>query len=138
MPDLSLHHVSAPTRDLDRAAKFYEGVLRLTRIARPPFAIPGVWYGLGDRQIHVTLHPTANFRDGKPVDNNDVHFALRVDDFETWQAHLARLGYDAALPDDHPMRLIVRLSGPAGYPQIYLMDPDRNVIELNGPPFPAA
>ena len=31
-----------------------------------------------------------------------------------------------------PMRIIVRRKGPAGYPQLFLLDPDRNIIELNG------
>ena len=82
MMDLSLHHVSVPTRDLDRAAQFYEGVLGLGRIPRPPFPNAGIWYGVGDRQIHITVHPDANFRVSKPVDNDDIHFALRVEDFD--------------------------------------------------------
>ena len=47
------------------------------------------------------------------------------------------MGYDESLPDDDPRKLIVKLTGYAGFPQLYLMDPDRNVIELNGPPWPA-
>lgn len=137
MTGIMLHHVSVTTRDLDRAARFYETVLLLSRIPRPPFPIPGIWYGVGDRQIHVTVYPEANFRDARPVDTNDVHFALRVEDFEEWRAHLGRMGYDDGLPDEDTRKLIVKLRGPAGFPQIYLMDPDRNVIELNGPPWPA-
>ena len=32
------------------------------------------------------------------------------------------------------MRLLVKRSGLAGFPQLYLIDPDRNVIEVNGAP----
>ena len=30
------------------------------------------------------------------------------------------------------MRMIVRRNGLAGFPQVYLIDPDRNIIEVNG------
>ena len=135
MMDLSLHHVTVPTRDLDRAAQFYEGVLGLGRIPRPPFPNAGIWYGVGDRQIHITVHPDANFRASKPVDNDDIHFALRVEDFEEWCVRLKDLGYDESLPNNHPKKLIVKRSGAAGFPQVFLMDPDLNVIELNNAPF---
>jgi hypothetical protein len=30
--------------------------------------------------------------------------------------------------------LRVRRNGPAGFPQAYLLDPDRNIVEINGAP----
>jgi hypothetical protein len=43
-----------------------------------------------------------------------------------------RLREDAA--EDDPMRIMVRRDGPAGFPQLFVLDPDRNIIEINGAP----
>ena len=131
----ALHHVSVPTSDLASSCAFYEGVLELKRVPRPPFAIDGAWYGVGPLQIHLTCHSGANFRLGRPVDNDDVHFALRVEDFEAAVNHLHAHGFNQALPHVHRRRIIVKRTGPAGFPQVFVMDPCRNVIELNTAPF---
>lgn len=132
MIDIALHHVSVPTSDLSRSSLFYEKVLGLKRMQRPPFTIEGIWYAIGRLQIHITAHREANFRTGKGVDNDDVHFALRTEDFEGVVAHLKGHGFDDAHAGDHPKRLILKRTGLAGFPQVFLMDPDRNVIEING------
>ncbi|MEJ1937484.1 VOC family protein [Nostoc sp. NIES-2111] len=137
MLSLALHHVSVPTANLTAACEFYEQVLGLRKLPRPPFQIEGAWYRVGPLQIHVTAHAGANFRTGRTVDNDDVHFALRAEDFEDAVSHLKRCGYDETLPDDHPRRLILKRTGLAGFPQVFLMDPDRNVIEINQAPFNA-
>jgi catechol 2,3-dioxygenase-like lactoylglutathione lyase family enzyme len=131
----ALHHVSVPTDDLAASVAFYEGVLGLKRVPRPPFTVEGVWYGVGPLQIHLTLHPDAHFRKGKAVDNDDIHFALRVEDFEAAVAHLKAQGFGADLPLDHPKRLIVKRTGAAGFPQVFVMDPCRNLIEINTAPY---
>jgi glyoxylase I family protein len=135
MPELSLHHVSVPTRDLEKSSWFYEVVLGLTRIPRPGFQVDGIWYGIGRNHIHLVVHETASFRTGKGVDNDDIHFAIRTDDFEASYAHFKSLGFDEQLPLDHPQRMIVKRTGLAGFPQIFLMDPARNIIEINQAPF---
>ncbi len=135
MIEFALHHVSVPTDDFDASCAFYEGVLGLNRVARPPFSIAGAWYGVGLLQIHLTLHPDANFRSGRAVDNDDIHFALRVEDFEAAVSHLQSHGFGESLAHDHPRRIIVKRTGLAGFPQVFLMDPCRNVIELNTAPF---
>jgi hypothetical protein len=55
------------------------------------------------------------------LDKADGHFALRVKGFSQTRAYLEAKSV--------PMR--VTISGPTGYPQIHIMDPDRNVIEIN-------
>ena len=133
--ELSLHHVSVPTGDLDRSAQFYEGVLGLKRLPRPPFSIGGIWYAMGDRQIHIVVHPKAHFRTAKHVDNDDIHFALHVGDFEAAFALFKSHGYGEELPADHPKRMILKRTGLAGFAQLFVMDPDRNIIEINEAPF---
>ena len=31
-------------------------------------------------------------------------------------------------------RVMIRRDGPTGFPQLFLLDPDRNIIEINGAP----
>ncbi len=130
--EILLHHVAVITRDLDRSAHFYEHVLQFQRIVRPPFSIDGRWLSAGPSlQIHLTVYPQGNFRSG-PVDNDDVHFALRTDDFEAAVSRLVAAGYNPDAAPDDPMRMILKRTGPAGFPQLYVMDPDRNIMEING------
>ena len=135
MLELSFHHVSLPTRDLDKSAAFYENVLGLKRTQRPPFTTVGIWYGVGRNQIHLTVYPEGSYRPSKKVDGNDIHFALRVEDFENAYTQIKSHGYDETLPDLHPKKMILRRGGNAGFPQLFIMDPEFNTIEINMAPF---
>lgn len=131
MPTLSLHHVSVIAHDLARATAFYEGVLGLARIDRPPLKSVGVWYGLGGLQVHIIEVAAGTFRT-KPASSDDVHFALRADDFEGWITALANHGYREDLGEGDAKHLIVKRTSLTGFPQIFLTDPDLNTIEING------
>lgn len=133
MTKLALHNVSVISNDIERSAAFYESILGFKRMARPPFATSGLWYGLGALQVHIVVHPTGTFR-SHGVDNDDVHFALRTDDFDAALAMLETKGFSADLPADHPQKLIVKKTGLAGFPQVFFCDPDRNIIEINQAP----
>jgi len=126
-----LGHVVLYVRDLDRSAAFYQQLFGLAPIARPPFTIPGLWLGVGELQLHLTVYPAGNFRTG-PVDNDDIHFAFNTDDFEGFVAHAKTMGFKEDGADTDPMRMIVKRQGMAGFPQVYLIDPDHNIIEVNG------
>ena len=127
----TLHHVSLPVTDLARATRFYREVLGLAEIARPPFAFAGAWFALGDRQLHLIVNDRATTRGGKGPDSRDIHFAVRVRDFRGALAHLEARGFRADAPDDDPMRMKVNARATAGFPQIFIVDPDRNTIEIN-------
>ena len=116
MLELSLHHVSVPTSDLDRSDQFYEQVLGLQRLPRSPFTVGGIWYGIGRNQIHLVVLSTASFRTGRNVDNDDIHFAIRAEDFEAAYAHVKGFGFDENLPADHPKKMIVKRTGLASFP----------------------
>jgi catechol 2,3-dioxygenase-like lactoylglutathione lyase family enzyme len=119
---VTLHHAAVAVTDLIRAKQFYGGVLGLKEIPRPAFSFDGAWYRAGDRDIHLIVvvgDPSVN-RDRK-LDMADGHLALRVTSFAEAQAHLESAGV--------PMR--VTIGGPTGFPQIHIMDPDRNIIEIN-------
>jgi glyoxylase I family protein len=128
---VTLHHVSLVSTDPERSAEFYQTMFGLERLPRPPFKIEGVWLSCGPSlQIHLTKHLPGNFRT-KGVDNNDVHFAFRTDDFEGILARLTAAGFSEEATEDDAIRLIVNRSGMAGFLQLYVMDPDRNIIEVN-------
>jgi glyoxylase I family protein len=133
MAGLSLHHVAIIVTDLERSSAFYRGLFGLEPIDRPPFSIPGQWLGVGALQVHLTVYAAGNFRK-RAVDNDDIHFAFRTDDFEGFVTRAKSMGFVEMGADDDPMRMIVKRQGMAGFPQCYLMDPDRNIIEVNGAP----
>ena len=76
----------------------------------------------------MTLYPPGSFRTGN-VDGADSHFAFRTDDFEGALATLTVNGFREDAAEDDPMRVMVRRDGPAGFPQLFILDPDRNIIE---------
>lgn len=131
----TLHHVSVPSSDIDRSKRFYSGVLGLKEVARPPFPFPGAWYQVGDRTLHLIVGERSTFREGKGIDSHDVHVAIRVKSYGRAIQHLASLGYvplDPQAPDQDPFKTMrINPSGTAGFPQIYILDPDRNVVEIN-------
>jgi glyoxylase I family protein len=126
-----VHHVSLATSDLPRALAFYRDVLGLKQIDRPPFSIGGAWLEAGSSQIHLIDYPDGTFRRRSSIDNNDVHFALRVADFEAALTELSEKGYREDAAEDDPTRVLVKRTGLAGFPQAYLVDPDQHVVEIN-------
>ena len=137
MPGLrieGLHHVSLPVRDLARSRAFYEDVIGLRPLPRPPFDFAGAWYALGSTQqlhlIDAAASPAPTLRGERPVDARDVHFAVRVSSYAEAAAHLRALGYapDAA---DPARRTRESPAGASGFMQLFLLDPDGHVIELN-------
>ena len=120
----ALHHVSIPVSDVDRSRAFYREILGLEEIQRPPFDFPGAWFAVGDGSQHLHLigdprNPT--FRSDKPLDPRDTHFAMRVTSFGEMLDFLESKGIE----------MIVDPHATAGFPQIYILDPDRHVIEIN-------
>jgi catechol 2,3-dioxygenase-like lactoylglutathione lyase family enzyme len=127
----AIHHVSLSVSDLERARAFYRDVLGLREIPRPPFDFPGAWLAAGETQhLHLIVHANSTFRTGKGLDNRDGHFAVRVGNYWETVEELRAKGYSEDAPDLH-RRMRVQPSGTAGFPQIYILDPDRNVIEIN-------
>ncbi|HKG90360.1 MAG TPA: VOC family protein [Gemmatimonadaceae bacterium] len=126
----TIHHVSLPVTDLARSRRFYGGVLGLPEIERPPFATRGAWYQCGDRQLHLIVGEHSTFRASRRIDTGDVHLAIRVASYRAALAHLASHGY-AADAADELLALKEQPTGAAGFPQLFLLDPDRNVIEIN-------
>ena len=127
----AVHHVSLTVSDLEHSRRFYGGVLELAEIARPPFSFPGAWFQVGaSQQLHLIVCDDPTFRAGKGIDTRDVHFAVRVPSFRSAVEALRARGYSEDAGDDF-RKMIVRPRATAGFPQIYILDPDRHVIEIN-------
>lgn len=126
-----VHHVSLATSDLPRALAFYCGVLGLKQVDRPTLPKAGAWLETGQSQIHLIEYPDGTFRRKSVIDNHDVHFALRVEDFEAALKELTDKGYREDAGENDAMRVLVRRTGPVGFPQIYLLDPDQHTVEIN-------
>ena len=120
---LYLHHVSVCVSDLATAKRFYGEVLALRELPRPDLGFPGAWYAVGaSQELHLIVHPPARtVRGTRDIDGRDGHFAFRVADY---QATLARLRA-------HGIPMIESARNATPWAQIYVTDPDGNVIELN-------
>jgi glyoxylase I family protein len=109
-----LNHASVRISDLARAREFYEGLLGLRTAPRPDLGFPGAWYDVGGAQVHL-------IEQGKMLDDidpTDPHFALEVDDLEAVRRTL----------DARGVRYLH-----FGGPQLWLRDPDGNVVEICEP-----
>lgn len=119
-----LHHVSLAVRDLARAKVFYAEVLGLRELERPPFKSRGVWYAVGtDQQLHLLEHPPGETLRSGEIDTTDGHFSIWIKSYSEAIAWLDAKGiHYEARPDSV-----------AGFAQIYILDPDHNIIELGAP-----
>jgi catechol 2,3-dioxygenase-like lactoylglutathione lyase family enzyme len=116
-----LNHVALHVADVSRSMAFYRDVLRLEAIPRPGFTFPGAWFRLGaDQELHLIGERTREV----VSHNRGNHFALLVDDLDTWEQHLVATGAN----------IVPRKLRPDGAYQIFVVDPDGHYVELCTPP----
>src|SRR5215212_6045978 len=120
----AIHHVSIPVTDLERSKQFYREILGLTEIDRPPFDFPGAWFQVGDRQLHLIVHDNSTLRSEKAVDSRDIHFAIRVTSYRQTREFLRSKGFHPQAEDEFK-KMKEDPHATAGWPQLYIMDPDR-------------
>ncbi len=116
---MHLHHVAVIVGDLDRASRFYEGVLGLKRDARPDLGFPGLFYSLGHgQQLHLMQIDDPCEACGRPSHGGrDYHFALASDDLESLMARLKE-------------QSILYTRSRSGRAAIFFRDPDGNAVEV--------
>jgi catechol 2,3-dioxygenase-like lactoylglutathione lyase family enzyme len=131
MSVFSLHHVSISVSNLEKSVLFYTTVIGLVPILRPPFRSEGAWLAIGEQQVHLNVKPSSHFDPNRKFNPTEPHFALRTDDLKQMIGKLESKGYLDHLDDDDQMRLVKDLDGIAGFPQIFVFDPDRNLVEIN-------
>ena len=121
-----LSHVSVTVTDVAKARDFYTGVLGFQEIPRPAFDFPGIWYSLGgDLQLHIILNDqlVRDAAEREKIVARYPHFALWTEDADATARKIEQLGLSC--------RDVV--SGPTGLRQIFVKDPDGNMVEFIGP-----
>lgn len=119
----SLAHVAIKATDLDTTVAFYEQVLGLERVPRPPFPFPGAWLGHGDDAlIHLYGGKRALAADGShPRETGSVdHVSFWARGYAAQRARLDRFGlpYREARPPQTTLA------------QMFVFDPNGVVLEL--------
>ncbi|MFV0444118.1 MAG: VOC family protein [Planctomycetaceae bacterium] len=119
-------HLTLVVRDLETSRRFYVDVLGMQPAPRPAFNFPGLWFQAGDTYVHlIGEHPESGPAEVFIPDECKIsrtrHFAFEVDDVLAARDRLEELGYP--LTDGPKQR-------PDGPTQIYVFDPDRNLVEL--------
>lgn len=102
----------------------------MTEIERPPSHNRGARYRVGKHQLHLSEDDSSTFREGKEVDDQDIHFALKVDSYIETRRILRSKGF-CPEAEDEIKRTIEKPEDMTGWSRLFVMDPDRNVIELN-------
>ena len=87
---------------------------------------------IGDsQQLHIVVRSESMSRGNRSNDSWDVHFALRVKSYRETLAWLRAKGFREDAPENDIRKMILKPDSIAGNAQIYILDPDRNIIEFN-------
>ncbi|ALP53432.1 glyoxalase [Candidatus Tenderia electrophaga] len=80
----SILHATVIVADVDKSVKFYCQVLGLTlNPDRPDLGYPGVWFDVGQQQLHLMQVPNPDPVTGRPEHGGrDRHIAFAVADLE--------------------------------------------------------
>jgi len=116
---LQLLHISFIISDLQKAIKFYEGMLGLERDNRPELGFDGLFYKLGNnQQLHLMCvqNPYQDYTQPKHG-GRDRHIALAVNNLQQTcnKMNQANITYTLSR---------------SGRAALFCRDPDGNVIEL--------
>jgi catechol 2,3-dioxygenase-like lactoylglutathione lyase family enzyme len=122
----SFDHATIVCADLEATRRFYVDVLGMSEVTRPAFPFAGLWFQVGNVQIHATQEsPEAGIAgwrgQGGKVVSRGHHIAFRVDDVPKALEVVRSHGVRIASPLQHR---------PDGYKQAYLFDPDGHVVEI--------
>lgn len=114
-----INHVqlAMPSGQEDAARRFYEGVLEIPEVAKPPRLAKrgGCWFERGALRVHLGVE-----KDFRPA--RKAHPAFTVSDLSNLIERLEAGGFDVV--EDEPLE---------GYKRRYVSDPFGNRIELMEP-----
>ncbi len=110
-------HTAILVSDVEKAESFYSQILELPKTERS-LKFPGVWYQLGDYQIHLIEDQNWTATEVNEKWGRNPHLALAVSDLEEMKTRLKNNGY--------PFQ-----ESSSGRAALFTKDPDGNIIELN-------
>jgi glyoxylase I family protein len=113
-------HASFLIREVARARSFYGGLLGWAEAPRPDLGFPGVWYRIGEAQLHliVPADPAYLPDPDRPPTGRDSHIAVAVPNFDAIVGQVEASGGR------------VRHAEMAGKRRAFIRDPDGNMVEL--------
>ncbi len=116
---IAFRHVSLLVADLDRARAFYEGILDLKiNPGRPDMTFSGVWYDIGDMQIHLMCLPNPEAGLIRPEHGGrDRHIAFSVSDMDELETRLSQTNISFSVSR-------------SGRKALFCRDPDHNALEF--------
>jgi catechol 2,3-dioxygenase-like lactoylglutathione lyase family enzyme len=120
MQILDYLHTAILVSDLTKAEYFYGTVLGLQKVSRE-LRFPGVWYQVGDYQIHLMLDERTHTRKLPEKWGRDRHIAFTVADLDEARKQLQSHNYP------------IQMSA-SGRAALFVQDPDGNIVELSAPP----
>jgi glyoxylase I family protein len=120
MAQRTLDHASICVTDVVRSRQFYEGLLGLVPAERPDFPFPGMWYQLGEGQLHLIQRERSQAQGGSTqvINATDPHFAIQVNDLDAMRRRIEAAGLEMLA---------------FGGDQLWVLDPDGNTVELRAP-----
>ena len=83
------HHTSLLITDLVQAVDFYQNIIGLVPVERPDLGFEGLWYAVGDLQLHL-LKLTSPLRHQLPPEHvgRDWHLAFAIDNLDELKQRL--------------------------------------------------
>jgi catechol 2,3-dioxygenase-like lactoylglutathione lyase family enzyme len=121
-----IDHVTLVVKSLARSREFYVDLLGMEEVSRPGFRFPGLWFQAGATQIHlIEEHPESGPAEVFLPEDCEIsrthHFAFEVDDALVAAQRLKE--WDVPIAAGPKLR-------PDGPTQLYVLDPDRYLVEL--------
>ena len=116
---LSLNHVSLLISDIQKSEEFYRNILNLSPVKeRPELGFPGIWYQLGELQIHLLVCDNPyNMKFIPKHGGRDRHLAFNTDNLSDIINNLEAFQIEYT-------------KSQSGRKAVFFRDPDLNVIEI--------
>jgi catechol 2,3-dioxygenase-like lactoylglutathione lyase family enzyme len=115
-----VNHLTLPVADAKKAAAFYEDWFEARVVPSPKFPVSVAWVLLGRTQVHLVCRGDAT---------DAYHFGLAIETAERFEALYRRADREGFFDRTTFGHHIFEATG--GAVQLYLNDPDGNLLECN-------